>query len=342
MNYDMNMKKSFVAVAIASYIAFSCEKTEQISTAESQPEPVTQAEPEIPEKPARTATTVQDSMVAEQQKMTFENLIFPKDKRDSAMGAFTENFTEEQRYKILALNRLDNKNKWRADTLVVPKNLEASMMSFSPFPLEVDSLKNVEKLAMFSYNIHAYALYENGKLIKWGPSSMGKKATPTKKGLMFTNWKKEEAISTSNSEWILRWNFNIHNTLGIGWHQYDLPGHHASHSCLRLLEDDAKFMYSWADQWVLTDGGNTVKAKGTPVIVFGETDFKERPWLKLAENAIANNYSVEEINNLVEEYLPQILEEQKNSDSVRDEKKQLITKEENITVSDKTEKKKSG
>jgi hypothetical protein len=30
----------------------------------------------------------------------------------------------------------------------------------------------------------------------------------------------------------LRWNFNIENKLGVGWHS--LPGYPASHSCLRL------------------------------------------------------------------------------------------------------------
>ena len=113
---------------------------------------------------------------------------------------------------------------------------------------------------------------------------MGKKATPTKMGLTFTNWKKEIAISTVNSDWKLRWNFNLYNYLGIGWHQYDLPGHHASHSCVRLLEEDAYFMYNWADEWILKDREN-VKVKGTPVIVFGSYPFDApKPWYALVKN----------------------------------------------------------
>jgi hypothetical protein len=38
----------------------------------------------------------------------------------------------------------------------------------------------------------------------------------------FTNWKAEE--TTSDDEWDLRWNFNIENKLGVGWHQYSLQG----------------------------------------------------------------------------------------------------------------------
>ncbi len=325
MNYGLKMRKQLAIFALAAGIVVSCNKDADVNNNQSK-KPET-APVETPAKPVRNGLTVQDSMLAAQEKIQFSTLIFPKGKKDSVMGEFIKNFSEEERYNILALNRLDNKNRWRADTLVIPNDPKAAIMNFAPFPLVVDSLAQVDKLAMFSYNIHAYGLYEKGKLIKWGPSSMGKKATPTKKGLMFTNWKKEVAISTSNSEWILRWNFNIHNTLGIGWHQYELPGFHASHSCLRLLEEDAKYMYSWADQWVLTDGGNTVKAKGTPVIVFADTDFKEKPWLKLAGSASANNYKVEDINSLVSEYIPEILKEQKNSDSIRAERAKLITRD---------------
>lgn len=248
----------------------------------------------------------------------YTTVVFPKQKKDSAIAAFNKEFSEQERYLILAVNRLDSKNKRRADTLVIP-DVRDNILKLTPFPVRLDKLKDVKKIAFFAYPIHAYALYENGNLIKWGPSSMGKKATPTKRGLMFTNWKKEEAISTSNSEWKLRWNFNIHNSQGIGWHQYELPGRHASHSCLRLLEEDAKWMYSWADQWVLSEDRNTTRAKGTPVIVFGESDFKSRPWLKLAQDPAANDLSEEQMNAVFGTYLPEILSEQQNSEKIRAE-----------------------
>ncbi len=255
----------------------------------------------------------------QKEVLKFSAFIFPegKKKKDSAMAVFNEKYSVEERYTILALNRLDSKNKWRADTLIIPEKIESDFLKYSPFPDQVDILKNVKKIALFDYETHAYGLYENGSLVKWGPSSMGKKATPTKRGLMFTNWKKEVAISTSNSEWKLRWNFNIHNTMGIGWHQYDLPGFHASHSCLRLLEEDAKWMYNWAEQWVLTNNGQTVQAKGTPVIVFGEMNFKNKPWLQLLQNPNANDFSVDELTEVIKPHLDDILKEQKNSEEVR-------------------------
>jgi hypothetical protein len=49
------------------------------------------------------------------------------------------------------------------------------------------------------------------------------------------NWKAEETTSTFDDEWDLRWNFNIENKLGVGWHQYSL-GYPASF----LLETSGK------------------------------------------------------------------------------------------------------
>lgn len=253
------------------------------------------------------------------QKANFKYtaLIFPEKKRDSVMTAFKKQFSEQEIYTILALNRLDKKNSWRADTLMIPDKISENFLDYSPFPYQLDVLSDVKKLVIFSYPIQAYAVYENGKLLKWGPSSMGKKAAQTKRGLMFANWKKELAISTVDSEWKLPYNFNIHNTLGIGWHQYDLPGFPASHSCLRLLMDDAKWMYNFADQWILNKGGATTKAKGTPVIVFGDYAWgKKKPWKQLYLDPKATDYSVEQMIAIIEPHKAEILKEQQNRDQV--------------------------
>ena len=169
---------------------------------------------------------------------------------------------------------------------------------------------------VFSYPIQAYGVYEFGELVKWGSTSLGSKKYPTPTGLLFTNWKGEEVQSTVDDEWILRWNFNIENTEGIGWHQYELPGYPASHSCLRLLEADAKWLYDWADEWVLKDA-NTVMAKGTPVIVFGTYDFNApSPWLALANNPKANEISKSDLESIIAPHLSQIKKEQENRKKV--------------------------
>lgn len=266
------------------------------------------------------AAVIKDSLLQDSIKkntINYRSFIFPKKGKDSAMAAFNKEFSKEDQYVILALNRLDLKNKWRADTLMIPDKIDGSLMSYSPFPKVLDQLKDVKKMVFFSYPIQAYGLYEKGNLVKWGPTSMGSKAAQTKRGLMFANWKKELSISTVSSEWKLPYNFNIHNTLGIGWHQYDLPGYPASHSCLRLLIADAKFLYGWADQWILNKGGATVKANGTPVIVFG--DYKwggKKPWKNLSSDSKSTDVSVKEMNEIIEPNLAKILESQANRQAV--------------------------
>jgi hypothetical protein len=141
---------------------------------------------------------------------------------------------------------------------------------------------------------------------------MGKESAMTPTGLYFCNWKAEETISTVDDEWKLKWNFNVENKEGVGFHQYELPGYPASHSCMRLREKDAKMLYSFADQWVL-ENEETVKIKGTPVIVYGSYDFKaSKPWLSLLENPKKLNLSKNELTGIIKSYLPKILVEEKN------------------------------
>lgn len=275
---------------------------------------------EKPKKNDSLAAAKADSVKqaeAERQKVTYRSFIFPEGKKDSAMSAFKKEFSSEEQYTILALNRLDTKNKWRADTLAIPDQFDHTLMAYSPFPAAVENLKNVRKMVFFSYPIQAYALYEQGKLIKWGPTSMGKRSAETKRGLMFANWKKELAISTVDSDWKLPYNVNVHNTLGIGWHQYDLPGFPASHSCLRLLMNDAKFLYNWVDIWILNKGGATVKVNGTPVMVFGDYQWGgKKPWKNLISDPKSNDISAEELKNLIEPHLEKIMKEQQKREEV--------------------------
>lgn len=256
-----------------------------------------------------------------QENGFYNAFAIPKDKklRDSLYSIFSKKYTERERYAILALNRLDSKSKWNSDTLVVPVKIDTTLMAYSPFPMQLDVLSDVKKFVVFSYPIQAYAVYSNGTLVKWGPTSMGKKAAQTTRGLMFANWKKKLAISTVKSEWKLPYNFNIHNTHGIGWHQYDLPGYPASHSCLRLLMNDAMWLYNYADTWILNPGGATKKANGTPVLVFGDYPWgKRKPWRNLLNDPNANNISVEEMTNLIQPHVEKMVAEQTNREKVAD------------------------
>lgn len=223
-----------------------------------------------------------------------------------------QNATDSLKIQIVtAINRTDKSNLSKLDSIVIPSDFDGDIVYYLSFPLEVDYLKDVSKILIFSYATQTFGAYENGVLTYSGPTNMGRKKDKTPLGLFYTNWKAEETTSTFDDEWELKWNFNIENKLGVGFHEYELPGYPASHSCLRLLEKDAKFLYTWADQWVLADAEN-VKVKGTPVVVFGTYNFDEpKPWFQLTTNPKALDISQATIQKEITPFLKSILEQQK-------------------------------
>jgi len=221
---------------------------------------------------------------------------------------------------VATINRADVKHIAAMDSILVPSDSIADMAYYLPFPVTVEAIKEIDKIIFFSYTTQAFAAYENGEMIYTGATNMGRKKDPTPTGLFYTNWKAETTTSTFNDEWELKWNFNIENKLGVGWHQYEMPGYPASHSCLRLMEEDAKYLYEWAHQWEL-DKKEAVILKGTPVIVFGNYDFEGvKPWSALAANPRALDISAATISGIVSTYLPQIIAEQdkRNKRTVED------------------------
>ena len=206
-----------------------------------------------------------------------------------------------------AVNRTDRQNFLRMDSVLVPTDLEQDVKQYLPFPLTVKSIEGIDKIIYFSYPTQTFGAYENGVLVRTGPTNMGRKEHQTPVGLFFANWKAKVSTSTVDDAWILHWNVNIMNENGVGWHQYSLPGTPVSHSCLRLQKEDAKFLYFWIDQWVLADK-HTVLTQGTPVIIFGEYDFSApKPWLQLVENPLALEISEDEMNAISEPFLAEIL-----------------------------------
>jgi hypothetical protein len=211
-----------------------------------------------------------------------------------------------------SVNRTDQENFALMDSVIMPVDMTGDMEYYLPFPLTVPYLKDINKIIYFSYPTQTFATYENGELIYTGPTNMGRKQDKTPTGLFYANWKAEETTSTFNDEWDLKWNFNVENLLGVGWHQYSLPGYPASHACMRLQENDARELYEWTDQWILIDN-DSVLVKGTPVIVFGDYDFDApKPWLQLIGNPQAMDITEDEMELQTRPFLKSILAEQEN------------------------------
>ena len=284
-------------LAATFFSALSCKED---STQEVEPEvgvvvedtvqpPV---EKEIPE--LEIVYTV-DSLGTEEEVKTFDSI-----------------YDDNGKKLISALNRIDVRRVNKGDVLVVPDTITDNFMDYSPFPEKFEPFSSIPKTVLISRRVQAFALYENEKLVRWGPVSSGKESTPTPAGLHYGNYRAKNKVSTVNKSWLMPYYFNFMNFEGVGVHQYSMPGYPASHACVRLRKEDAVAIYDWAEQWKLTPDGQTVLKNGTPFMVLGDYDFeKSVPWLDLAKDAKANDLSAEE-KKILRKYVSQYKEDDRN------------------------------
>jgi hypothetical protein len=71
---------------------------------------------------------------------------------------------------------------------------------------------SIEFLAVAAFG--AFAAYESGELVRWGPISSGASETTTPAGLYHLNWRATGPMSTVNPHWFLPWYFNDDNEGG--------------------------------------------------------------------------------------------------------------------------------
>lgn len=236
---------------------------------------------------------------------------------------------------ILALNRMDNRNIRKGDSIVVPDTI-LHLLSYSPFPFEINEAAQLPKLLLISRKIQAFSIYENGILRRWGPTSTGRRNKQTPAGLFSLNWKSKETISTIDSTWILPFYFNFHNKEGIALHEFSMPGYPASHACVRLLGEDAKWIFYWAEQWIVTPDGERVAAHGTPLIIYDDYKFgSPPPWKYLPQNPDTLLQDSTVLNKLIAEKLPLLIERKAKRDSIiaHSEALKRLAQQENETTS---------
>lgn len=221
-----------------------------------------------------------------------------------ALTALWKELGPERFLLALKVNRRDSLHVRDGDSLMVPDSA-ARLFDLSPFPRALPAARDLRKLALVSRRVQAFAAYDSGRLARWGPTSTGRESLQTPEGLYHTNWKDQVRTSTFNDEWLLKWYVNLDNFLGISFHLFDLPGYPASHSCIRLMEDDAQWLYAWAEQWKLDPADRRrIVEPGTPVVVFGHFAYgKKSPWRKLAADSTATNVPLAEIEVALAAYL---------------------------------------
>lgn len=263
-------------------------------------------------------TSKQELVISDQeiQMPFFINYHLDSLENAAEVDSFRKRYTSPEQEFIFALNRMDAHRLNAGDVLVIPDTLTTNFLDYSPFPERFEMLDSIPKSVLISRRIQGFALYEHGKLIRWGPVSSGKKSTPTPVGLFYGNYKALRKISTVDDSWIMPYYFNFMNFEGVGVHQYALPGYPASHACVRLRQEDAQLIYNWADQWQLDASGQVVRKNGTPFMVYGDYDFEARaPWLNLADQPNSNFLTAEEMETL-KKYTLQYRQDKRNRDDL--------------------------
>lgn len=186
-----------------------------------------------------------------------------------------ERFKPQELALLEKLNRADVKHLSRLESIVVPSEWRDEA-DYSPFPREYAAAAAMPKLLIVDQPSQAFAAYEFGQLVRWGPTSTGRQAKPTPGGRFHLNWRARTRTSTLSGEWRLNWYFNFHNTRGLAFHEFDLPGVPASHACVRLLARDAMWIYQWGASWTL-DAQGQLASPGTPVVILGSYNFTAPP-----------------------------------------------------------------
>lgn len=177
------------------------------------------------------------------------------------------------------------------DTVVVPNQYDLDFRAYSPFPRFYAGGREFDKLFIIDKSIQAFAAYANGRLARWGIVNTGSRESPTPNGRYNFNWKTEYRVSSLSPEdepWEMWWVFNFHQARGIHIHQFAMPtGGPTSHGCVRLIDDDAMWVYHWADTWETTQGAGAgsetgqIISQGTTVLVIGEDpEGKPEPFIR--------------------------------------------------------------
>ena len=189
-------------------------------------------------------------------------------------------FSSRQIALLEKLNRVDRAHLGGLGRVVVPDRWDLSELDYSPMPHTRADLSGDPKAVVVNIPAQAFGAYEYGTLVRWGPVSSGGPTNQTPPGRYRLHWNERVRISSVDSSWIMPWYYNFDDIIGLGFHQYSLPGRPASHGCVRMLQEDARWLFYW---------GKT----GTRVLVNGEYNFASgRPWLR--PGFAARNVSAEE------------------------------------------------
>lgn len=185
---------------------------------------------------------------------------------------------EEQRDLVQRINRNYN-YLWQGKVLAVPKNLaHVTLLDLAPFPHHIAS--DNEKVIIVDQDKLAWAAYdEQGQLVKWGPIASGRDKCPDSNNScrtltgVYRVFSKEDARCKSDIFPIGKGGAKMPYCMffhkGFALHgSSDMPGFRASHGCVRMFINDAK----WLNEEFVEVSNEHNHNMGTKVVVRAVTN----------------------------------------------------------------------
>lgn len=196
---------------------------------------------------------------------------------------------EGQRDLVQRVNRCYN-NLWAGKIIAVPRHLShVTMLSLSPFPQKING--EHEKEIIVDQDKLAWGAYDaEGQLVKWGPIASGRDKCPDSNNIcrtltgLFRVFSKESKECVSDVFPIGKGGAKMPYCMffhkGFALHgSPDMPGYRASHGCVRMFVNDAK----WLNEEFVQISNEANHYMGTLVIIRPVTrDGKEYGPPKLA------------------------------------------------------------
>jgi hypothetical protein len=193
----------------------------------------------------------------------------------------------KQHKVFITLNRKELRYLGVGSAYITPDTIVDDIRAYSVFPQYYPDGKDIPKIIFISNVYQSYACYEYGNLVRFAAANTGKERTPSFPGRYALNWKVRLHRSSLDSNWVMPFTWNFHTEAGSAFHQFDMPGRPASHSCVRQFLDDAEWLFYWGEGIKRDSLGKLIPLSGTPVIIIDHYDFNEgkgKQWLRLKNN----------------------------------------------------------
>jgi hypothetical protein len=247
-------------------------------------------------KDIKADEALQDSLAAHKEapmpkidtfpKINYHLINFTSNSRKKHFLDSLSNVPNFSQHILMTLNRKDWNYILSSKEILVPEKFVNDIRAYSFFPLLYPGARHLKKLIIMSAHYQGVAFYEYGVLIRFAAVNSGKEKTQTYPGRYALTFKQLERHSSIDSNWVMKYYFNFHPEAGMAFHQFTMPGYPASHSCSRMFEEDAIWLYSWGERAKLDSSKHRIPLSGTPVIILDHYPFgiEYRPWMQFKSN----------------------------------------------------------